>query len=71
MKIFLFFVLILSLKATMLDISKKPYFCINKDLSIGNLHISVEFMGEKEKSSTVQVIFQINDPDINFIVFRT
>jgi len=39
----------------MIDISKKPYSCIYKELGPGFLHISAEFIAENEKTSTIQV----------------
>ena len=59
MKIFVFFLFVFCVcKATLLDISKKNFFCIYKNMTEGSLRISVEFVGENEKTSTVQVIFR-------------
>ena len=56
MKIFfVFFMIIFSLKATVLDVSNRAYFCVYKDMEIGNLHLSVEFVSETEQKSAVQV----------------
>lgn len=56
MKIFLtLLALVWYLEATMLDISGRPYFCVFKGLTPGILHISVEFVGEKQKSGKIQV----------------